>query len=534
MKNRVILNKFHSEWLILLIILVLGAYLRLHHISEYMTFLGDEGRDVLVVKRMIVDHKFTLLGPTASVGGFFLGPVYYYFMLPFLWAWKLDPTGPAVMVALFGIATIFLIFYSVKKIISPFAAIVASSLYALSPLVIAYSRSSWNPNVVPFFAILLFYSLWKFSITPRRLYLFGIGVILGIGIQLHYLFLFLYFVSAIWLLLVYFINRKVRLLDSVYGVLGLLLGGSLFLLFEIRHGFPNTQSIIKFLLTGKDTGFSLYLFFTNLLDIPVRLFSRLILRYPDSGMLSNLPKWQAVWWTNIVYIFSFVCIIGLFTWFSKNISGFLNNITNRKNSRENSLSPKQMGMMLLLIWFIFNIFFFGLYKRQIYDYYLGILYFTPFIIIAFLSDYLYKNKFAKWLVFVIISGLLIFNWYGRPFIYPPNNQLAQMRNIAKNALEKTDGKPFNFALIAGLNSDYAYRYFFEIWNRAPVTIENNVIDPNRKTVTGQLIVICEDPSCHPMGNSLWEIAGFGRAEIAGVWEVPFVKIFKLVPYKGAI
>ncbi|EKD67760.1 MAG: hypothetical protein ACD_48C00233G0002, partial [uncultured bacterium] len=77
----------------ILVILVLAAYLRLYRIADYMTFLGDEGRDVLIVKRMIVDHKFTLLGPTASVGGFFMGPIYYYFMLPFLWAWNLNPVG---------------------------------------------------------------------------------------------------------------------------------------------------------------------------------------------------------------------------------------------------------------------------------------------------------------------------------------------------------------------------------------------------------------------------------------------------------
>src|SRR5882672_8128859 len=80
----------------LVVILLIGAYLRLYKIPDYMNFLGDEGRDVLVVKHMIVDHKFTLLGPTASVGGFFLGPIYYYFMLPFLWLWHLDPAGPAV------------------------------------------------------------------------------------------------------------------------------------------------------------------------------------------------------------------------------------------------------------------------------------------------------------------------------------------------------------------------------------------------------------------------------------------------------
>ena len=78
------MEKINKFTVLIVLILLLAAYLRLYNISGYMTFLGDEGRDVLVVKRMIVDHKWTLLGPTASVGGFFLGPIYYYFMLPFL------------------------------------------------------------------------------------------------------------------------------------------------------------------------------------------------------------------------------------------------------------------------------------------------------------------------------------------------------------------------------------------------------------------------------------------------------------------
>jgi hypothetical protein len=34
-----------------------------------------------------------------------------------------------------------------------------------------------------------------------------------------------------------------------------------------------------------------------------------------------------------------------------------------------------------------------------------------------------------------------------------------------------------------------------------------------------------------LGNSLWEIAGFGRAEIEQKWTVSVVEIYKLVHYK---
>ena len=107
--------KIGKTHLLLALILIVAAFVRLYRISDYLHFLGDEGRDVLVVKRIIVDHKFTLLGPVTSVGSMYLGPIYYYFMVPFLWLWNLDPTGPAVMIVLFCLVTIFIMYLIGKE-----------------------------------------------------------------------------------------------------------------------------------------------------------------------------------------------------------------------------------------------------------------------------------------------------------------------------------------------------------------------------------------------------------------------------------
>src|SRR6185437_4154896 len=175
---------------LLLLILLLAAFLRLYRIQDYMTFLGDEGRDVLVVWNILHGHP-TLLGPTASVGGFFLGPIYYYFMTPFLWLFNYNPVGPAVMVALCGIATVWLVFFVARAFFSTKAALIAASLYAVSPLVIAYSRSSWNPNLLPFFSLLTLYFVYK-GIKNNNFwdFLFS-GISIGIALQLHYLTTFL-------------------------------------------------------------------------------------------------------------------------------------------------------------------------------------------------------------------------------------------------------------------------------------------------------------------------------------------------------
>lgn len=506
-----------KKYIILFLILAVAAYVRLWQISDYMTFLGDEGRDVLVVKRMIVDHKWTLLGPTASVGGFFLGPIYYYFMLPFLWLWRLDPTGPAVMVALFGIATVYVVYRIGRDFFSENVGLSAAALYALSPVVIAFSRSSWNPNVVQFFSALLVYFLWRAEREAKKKYFIFIGIALGIGLQLHYLFSFLGVVTLIW----FFIIKNKRPLGKSIGLTsaGFLIGYAPFLLFELRHGFPNTITLLRFLSEGKETGFGFIQFFQTIGDVSFRLFGRLVLRFP-----------QPEWWYKYTTLTKW-------TWIGATLLATLTGIGTALFFAYNKKTNKsaKSGSMLLVLWFAVVVLLFGFYRRGIYDYYFGIFFALPFLLVSLVLWTLYNfGKLGKVVSIAVLAGLVYFNWQGRPQLFSPNNQLSQAQKIAFTSLEKAEGKPFNFALITWNNSDHAYRYFFEIAGNSPVTIENEANDPERKTVTDQLIIICEKPfpQCQPLGHPLWEIAGFGRAEIAGTWEVPFVTIFKLVHYKG--
>ena len=507
--------KFIIRWLPLIVILGVAAYLRVYKINEYMTFLGDEGRDVLVVKRMIVDGKFTLLGPTASVGGFFMGPIYYYFMAPFLWASKLNPVGPAIMVALFGTMTVFLTYFVGLKWFSKSVGLIAAALYAVSPIVISFSRSSWNPNIVPFFALVSLFMLWKAKEDNNFRLLFWVGLCAGIGIQLHYTYLFLIVMEV---LLVAYSVKQVKVRDIAFGVFGIIVGFSPFLAFELRHGFLNSRAILEFIFTGKDTGFVFSHFISNIQDVYLRLFGRFLLRIPEAGALGGVVRPTRDLWILGEVLLALGGLFALLTRFVR---------AKKTNSKKDMHT-----FVLVLLWLVVPLFFFGVYKKNIYDYYFGMMFPLPFFLTALLlHDVLTIKNIGKVVGGIAIAALIVFNWQGRPFIYEPNNQLSQVENISKEIVRHTDGKPFNFALITTGNSDHAYRYFFEIWNQKPVVIENTDNDPQRNSVTEQLLIVCEDIFCQPLGNSLWEVAGFGRAEIVGVWDVSVVKIYKLVHYK---
>lgn len=501
-------------------ILVLAAFLRLYKISQYMTFLGDEGRDVMVV-RNILQGKFTLLGPTASVGGFFLGPIYYYFMAPFLLLFGYNPVGPAVMVAIFGIATVWLIYRIGKEFFNERAGLVCAFLYALSPLVVAYSRSSWNPNPMPFFSLLFIYFLYKATEQKKTLYFLVSGFFLGIAMQLHYLAVFLAAVVIFYIFLSKLIKTSKNIwsfIKNIFGqyslvFFGFILGWSPFLAFELRHGFPNTKSIYQFVFRSSDTGFAGN-YSIILQDVFFRLFARLVGNFPPPEQVSLKNNMIFIWHHFILYLG--LVSLGFFIFQTLN--------QYKKKTQFNKY-------LIVSCWFLTGVGLFAFYRKPIYDYYFGFMFALPFFLVGNLISSLWQKPGLARLVSVVIFLVLVgLNIKGIPFRHPPNRQLDQVKGIARFVFDKTEGKPFNFALITGGNSDHAYRYFFELWDNPPVTIETFEKDPDRKTVTDRLFVICETP-CSPLGHPLWEIAGFGQATISGKWDVSVVSLYKLDHYR---
>lgn len=529
------LEKFFKKYyatIFIIVILLLASFLRLYRISDYLTFLGDEGRDVLVVKGIIEGFQallqldfarasdgLTLLGPRASAGDFFHGPIYYYFMTPFLWAFQLDPVGPAIMIALFGVATVYLVYYVGSYFFDKKAGLVASALYAVSPLVISQSRSSWNPNPMPFFSLLMLFLLYKGLIKPSwKLFLIA-GILFGIAMQLHYQSIFLGVVAGLLLIIG---NIYIRKKEAIKAIIiqglqftgGFLVGFSLFLGFELRHGFPNIRTIMEIVLFGQEGDPKIkqdYTFMGTVGDVAFRLYGRLVTRFPNLEQVNPTENLDIMLWLIATVLLAIVSIGILFK------------------------TKNKLTVIFFSIWLFGGIIILGFYKKPIYDYYLGFMFPLPFLLIGNLFSVVYNSAIykhvGKVVALVLFFVLFIFNLDGMPFKYLPNRQKDQVKMISEFVLEKTNGKPYNFALITLGNSDHGYRYFFELAKRTPVEIKAPQVDPDRTSVTDQLLIVCEDLNCQPLGNSQWEVAGFGRAEIVDEWQVSVVKVYKLQKYQ---
>ena len=151
---------------IVLIILV-GLFLRLYRIQDFYMFLADQGRDAVIIRRIILLQKFPLIGPPSSIGEVFLGPLYYYIVAPFLWIFQSNPVGLAIGVGILSVGAIVFIYYFVSKIVSRKAALILSLFISFSALFVDIGRFSWNPNLLPYFSFITM-SLFFLSLYGKR------------------------------------------------------------------------------------------------------------------------------------------------------------------------------------------------------------------------------------------------------------------------------------------------------------------------------------------------------------------------------
>src|SRR4030042_2265125 len=243
-----------KEAALLVIILLIGAFLRLYRISEYMIFLGDEGRDARILRRLLVNAGPILVGPGTSVGNMYLGPIYYYLMAPALWLAGFAPVGPSIMVALLGVATVFFVWAFTRDVFGSWAGAVAAALYAVSPTVVTLSGFSWNPNIMPFFAVLTVYSIWQFWKEGKLTWVVVAAGAMGFVLQSHYLGLLLVpTIGVYWLLTLKKLGLGDRSKFLKYSLLGLLVFGVLMsplFIFDARHGWRNAIAMSEFFRSG--------------------------------------------------------------------------------------------------------------------------------------------------------------------------------------------------------------------------------------------------------------------------------------------
>lgn len=448
------MNKFFRQHFLVILIIIVATFTRFYRLPATVTFLEDEGRDVLIENRLL-SGDLIALGPQTSTGNMYLGPIYYYFTAPALYFAGGDPLGPIILIALSGVLTTYLLFRYVSSWFGVLPGASSALLYAVLPATVYMTRNSWNPNLVPLVSLLFIKIVTSLNPSKKSLTnFFLLGVLAGILVQLHYLVLVLLGVTGLYLAWLF---RKSLLFFGkgvVLALLGFLLPLLPFILFEFKNDFVNTQAIVRFVRAQDDQNIRYQLPFRMYTDKVVESGTRLLTSLFGQGqVVRNDPLAPFFFWG-----FVGLTLLGL--------------------------RRKHPVYILLMVLTFGSLGILGIYQENIHLHYLGFL-FPPVLILvtSLLTD---SRKMLK-----ILTGiyLLISLFYGGYTTYRyvnsgPSSQLVRAREVATYIVKASAGKPYNAVTFRDTSTTSPFAYFLEISDNPPT-----------EKLEEKLFLICVDRPC---------------------------------------
>lgn len=229
----------NSLLFVAVIIIAISGIIRLTQIANYnFPFTTDQARDMLDLRQIVIGLNPTLVGPTTSINGVFLGPSYYYFnIVPFF----LGQGDPAFLVywnlGFYLLAAFLLLFLHRKNEIS--FGFFASILFITAPGYFQNTRYFWNSHSMVYFALFYFISLYFFLRNPSAKKALLLGLTAGIAMQFQAAFGILLLPFALILSFIYFKKIGFKLIGLTILSFSLTLLPQV--LFELKNKFVMTK-----------------------------------------------------------------------------------------------------------------------------------------------------------------------------------------------------------------------------------------------------------------------------------------------------
>lgn len=411
-------------------------------LSHNYVFGFDQGRDYLAVKNIVIDHKFTLIGPEIGAGsagfrGIFHGPFYYYFLsVPFV-LFKGDPYGGVALMLLFGLLSIAFTFYLGKKLFGTIYGIIGASLVAISPPLVSQGRFIWNSHPTSLLILIAFYFVYLTFQQHRGRYVFLAAFFSGfiynfelaIAIPMTLGFIIYYFL----------VFRFKEWKNCILIFLGVTSAFLPMILFEFKHNFMGFNGMISYLFSHKETAITLK-------SAPLLVkthFDTFVYNFSDTFPRQNIiPGWIIL----AIFFIPALYFIG---------------------KEKNNPLKKFILYLLFLLPINFFVFFF---LKAVYVYYLIDLNLVYILLFSYLIFTSYKKNYL--FLKIILTLFIVSNVLLALFKIIPTSRydISDYGGIAKvkgktDAIDYIykDAKGKNFNLLVFTPPVYTYAYDYLLW-----------------------------------------------------------------------
>lgn len=426
----------HKYSLILIIILLLGLFFRTYKLVERFGFGHDADLYSWMVKDIVINHHFRLVGQLTSAEGIFIGPLFYYLLVPFYLISGMDPIGSAYLSPVIGILTIFSYYFVLSKLFNKKVGLIAAFLQAVLLGAVGFDRWVVPTITTKIWAIWYLYTIFmiargNFKVLPL------LGVLIGLIWHVHLALLptLLTVPCAFWF------SKKIPSFKQItFFLLSLVITSLPLLVFEVKHNFIQTISLIQSFSINHEGGVGWYKFGANLDKIAKNTYDLFFL--PNS-----LPNNSKLPFTLGLLISSLMLI---------------------KNK-----ILKTHELILLFIWIAGVTLYFTFSSTIVSEYYFANLEVIFLTIGSLLLYMVYKlSVFGKYLILLLLSLVLIRNVTFYLTSEPYHIGYAEKKAITQFIVSQSQKNGFpcvaiNYITFPGENVGFRYLFYINNLKLAP-------------------------------------------------------------------
>lgn len=415
-----------KTFFILLFLAFCAFFLRTYLFPSHLFFGPEQGKDFLVIRDIVLSHKWTLIGPKTDLSGVFHGPIYYYLAtFPFAFSGG-NPLWVMYFMSMIQALTVYPVYLLGKELSGKSrTGIIASILFTFSFGLVVYSRwLSGQPLTLPLTA-LFYFTLMQF-LKGKRWYLLLTAISFGLAGQAEFInFLLLGITGAVIVLYQHkqFLAKNARSAVLVSFFVMCLFSVGNFALFDLRHDFLITHSLQTALFGGEGGGGS--------------LVQSLVLALGSGRMvLADLCGLPFLWMAIPVFLLVGVCL-----WIER----------------------KQRNLVLMMLGIVLPFLTLVVFRRGVLDQvYLPML--IPFLVcLAYAVDRVYEKKHV--LGVGLVGAYVCSNLYCILTFLPSNHRVffqapqpfvryTDQLEVVQDIYARAGGKPF------GIQS-YTIPYFWQ-------------------------------------------------------------------------
>lgn len=469
-------------YLALLLIILVGISLRTYNFDSWARFNDDQARDAVLIRDVLSGTKpMPLLGPKAAGTMFKLGPMFYYFQYTAARIFGNSPDKLAFPDLFFSILTIPMLFVFLKKYFSLKESLIVTAIFSISYFAVQYSRFAWNPNSMPFFSLLFLYSILELARDgQKKKFSWSIiaGIALGIGIQLHTLFIFI--VPPVFVIFFIMVLRKK---SESWKMASFIILAAIFLNLpqiysEFQSHGKNTHEFFSG-ISSKSSGVSSHVKYLLINGVcQIRANAMILSSFgssggsPDECHLAGLRLQMAEQKENLGIAGSVAVAFGFVLSVLFLAGGYLLLLLHLKNDENPS---KKEFLKLMLIYAVISFLVFIPLATQITPRFFLVLEFIPFVLLGLWIKYIlerFKKNGMKYVLIAAIS-LAILNLYSTQQSFasyrgsdpdrvssPESVTLEEIRSMADYIIANTGSSPIvyvddhsgaSFGVIKGLS-----------------------------------------------------------------------------------